>query len=214
MIRVVVCDDHTILRRGISNTINVLPNCTVVSSIGDGIFLLPLFQNGLKADIVLLDISMPIVDGYKAAKQLKNAFPEVKTLAYSMFSTPLSIQGMLNAGATGFITKESIEDEISIAIEDMYMKGFHTNKYVSEGMLKEAELYFKQNKKYSYSLTSKEIEILPLLCSDYSYKEIADKKQINVKTVDKHRESICKKLSVKSRVGLTAEAIRMGLIRI
>lgn len=206
MIKIIICDDHLLIRKAVAGIIQSYPNYTVIAECADGKQLLETLKKNLHPDIVLMDISMKEMNGYETTITLSKHYPEIKVLVFSMFHSTQTVQMMLEYGAVGFLSKNSDVSEIKEAIEDIYLKGFYYNQYVTQQILRNIK------KKSDNSLTKKEIELLPYLCSDATYQEIATNKNIAIKTIDRHKENICKKMNVKTRVGLTALAAKMGFI--
>lgn len=207
MINIIICDDHLLIRNAVSNIVQSFPNCAVIAECTNGKQLLEILKYKPHPDLVFMDISMKDMNGYEATIALTKDYPNIKILVFSMFYSAQTVQLMLKYGAVGYLTKNSNVSEIKDAIDHIYQSGFHYNQYVTQQMLKDIKKHNSDN-----CLTKKEIELLPYLCSDATYKEIATSKNIAIKTIDRHKENICKKMNVKTRIGLTALAAKMGFI--
>lgn len=207
MIKIIICDDHSVIRTAISTILQTDTNYAVIGECADGKQLIETLKKNIVPDIVLMDVSMKEMNGYETTIEMSKSYPHIKVLAFSMFPSPQTIQLMLQYGAVGFLTKNSEFSEIKTAITQIHKNGFYFNQLVTKKLLND----IKKNKGDN-ALTKKEIELLPYLCSDTTYKKIATDKNLAIKTIDRHKENICKKLKVSSRVGLTALAAKMGLI--
>lgn len=180
---------------------------SVIASCANGKQLLETLNQNIKPDIVLMDISMKEMNGFETTLTLSEYYPFIKVIGYSMHDSLETVQLMLQNGAYGFLSKSSELFELKDAIENIYHKGFYYNQFVSKQLFNK----IKKNKTENI-LTKKELVILPYLCSDDTYKIIAEKLHISIKTIDRHKENICKKMKVKTRAGLTALAAKIGLI--
>lgn len=168
---------------------------SVIAACANGKQLLETLNQNIQPDVVLMNISMKEMNGYETTIALSKSYPHVKVLAFSMLHSNKTIQLMLQYGAVGFLSKNSEFSEIKEAIIQIHQKGYYYNQFVSKQLL----IDIKKNKAEN-TLTKKEIELLPYLCSDSTYKKIATDKNLAIKTIDRHKENICKKLKVSSRV--------------
>jgi DNA-binding NarL/FixJ family response regulator len=155
------------------------------------------------------------MDGFESALWLKQHYPEVKVLALSMLDDEQAIIRMIKNGARGYVLKDSDPDELTTAIESVLQKGFFHSELVSSKLIHA----LSQNNEPTtgtpaMSLTEKEKEFLKWICTDLSYKEIADKMQVSPRTVDGYRDAMHEKLDVKSRVSMAIFAIRNGIVSI
>ncbi len=210
MVKVVVCDGHTLTRKGMASIINnSLNGFSTVGEAHNGIILLDMLQQGLEADVVILGMGMSLMDSYTIASKLSSMPLPPRILAFSMHHSSQIVNHMLTAGATGFINGECCEKSLANALSDMYNKGFHLNELVSMEMLRSSKApLLKSDKKL---LTKREEEMLVFLCSGKTYKEIATYQFRSYKTIDKHCQNIFRKLNVKSRNELVLKASQLGL---
>lgn len=206
MIQLIICDDHMPIRQIIQFLFKKDKNIAVIAECINGKDLIDTLNKKIIPHIVLMDISMKELNGYETTLKITKEFPQIKVLAYSMFYTTQSIQMMIKSGAVGFLSKNEELDEIKKAIIQTHTNGFYENHLLTK------QLFAKNKVKVENIFTKKEYELLPYLCSDASYKAIADEKNVAVKTIDRHKENICKKMNVKTRAGLTTLAAKMGLI--
>ena len=209
MIKIALVDDHVILRKSLAVLIEMFKDFEIILQADNGrdfINQLPLKQ---MPEIVLLDITMPIMDGVETAKWLKQNHPKVKVLALSMIKNDLIIIRMLNNGARGYILKDCEPGELRAALHNVYEKGYYYNDLVTPGMRTKEELDFPK-----MMLTEQELIFLRWACTEKSHKQIADEMKLSPRTVDGYRDSLFKKLNVTSRVGIAMYAIRTGFVQL
>ena len=206
-IKVVLVDDHILLRNGLRGLIDSFNNCTVLYEANNG----KDFINKLKAeqipDIVLMDINMPEMDGYETTLWVKNNHPEIKVLALSMYDNENAIIRMLRAGVKGYILKDCDPSELEYAINSIMTSGFYYTENVTGKLVS-----IVSKKDNDDELNEREITFLKLVCSELTYKEIADKMYKGVRTIDGYRDALFEKLNVKTRIGLVLYAIKNGIV--
>jgi DNA-binding NarL/FixJ family response regulator len=211
---VALIDDHVLLRNGLANLIETLGDYKVLFQADNGKQFVETVQNGTVPDIVLIDINMPIMDGYETAIWIRENKLKIIILALSMYDDENSIIKMFKAGAKGYILKDCDPSELKAALEALVTKGFYYNEMITGKLihtintLDEKEIQSKMLAK----LNDREITFLKLVCSEYTYKEIAEKMFVGSRTVDGYRDALFEKLEVKSRVGLVMFAIKNGVI--
>ena len=207
-ISVAVTDDHPIARKGLIEFIREFDEFDVVLEAANGKQLIEILEQApVLPDISLLDIKMPVMDGYETAAVLKEKFPSIKVLAVSVFDSEQSIIKMLRNGARGYILKESDPVVFRKAMLAVYYNGYYYSELVS-GQLVDA---VQSNRKLDIELTDRETEFLKLCCTDLKYSEIAEQMKASTRTVDGYRETLFDKLHIKSRSGLVIYALSMGL---
>ncbi|GAB4264844.1 MAG: response regulator transcription factor [Deferrisomatales bacterium] len=210
--KVVLVEDHTILREGLRALLSSDPELEVVGECADGREAIACAQ-ALRPDVMLLDLSMPRVSGLAALKAIKQSSPQTRVLVLTVHKTEEYVFEALQAGADGYVLKDSSANELRVALESI-QKGL---RYVSpsvsspviEGYLggrpaAEPDSPFR-------TLTQREREVLKLVAEGYKNREIADLLCISAKTVEKHRSNLMRKLDLHSVSELTAYAIRKGL---
>ena len=213
MVNVVLADDHVMVRSGIKAALErKRKDIQVVAEVSNGKELLELPEN-LKADIFLVDISMPLLNGIEATKKLKRIRKDAKVIILSMYDDRISVERAIRAGANGFIIKVSTIDEVLNAIDDVSKGKFFLcssiSNYVFEGFLNKAS-----GKKSSHILTAKEKEILQLVAEGYSSRKIADEFGLSLNTVHVHRNNIMHKLKLHKQADLIRYAIKEGIAHI
>lgn len=165
-----------------------------------------------KPDIVLLDINMPVMDGYATASWIRINHPEIKVLALSMYDDEDAIIKMLKNGARGYILKDSHPSELKAAIDSVATKGFYYSEMVTGRLMR--TIMDVDGKAVDENLTEREIEFLKLAASEMTYKEIAEQMHLSPRTIDGYRDAIFEKLNIKSRVGLVLYAIKNGIVKL
>ncbi len=208
-ITVAIVDDHTLFRSGLASLIEEFEEINVVFEAINGLDFQEKLKKNESVEVVLMDINMPMMDGYATAKWIKSNAPEIKILALSMFEDEKAIIEMLKAGAGGYLLKESKPSELLLAIKTIKEKGFYINDLVSGRLLTSLKT---DSLKPIFS--EKELLFLQLCSTELTYKEIASDMGLSPRTIDNYRESLFAKLNIKSRTGLVVYGIKNGLINI
>jgi two-component system, NarL family, invasion response regulator UvrY len=207
---VALVDDHTMLRNGLASLIDNTSQYQVILQADNGKeFVTAVETNKLQPDIILLDVSMPVMDGFATAQWISLNLPLSKVLVLSMFDDEKSIIKMLRFGAKGYILKDGEPDELAIALHNVVHKGYHYSDLVNSKLvhainsLDNNEILPSEQK-----VTLREVEFLKLCCSEMTYKEIANIMNLSVRTVEGYRDQLFEKLNIKTRVGLVLYAIK------
>jgi len=202
-IRIAIVDDHTLFRNGVASLMSEFDELQLLFEAENGRQMQEaLAKHGLP-DVVLMDISMPIMDGYEATAWLKKHHPQVKVLALSMFEDDQAVIKMIRCGACGYVLKESKPRDLLEAIKIIHTKGIYINELVSGKLVRSVS-----GEEEDPDITKKELDFLKYCCSELTYKEIADKMFVSPRTVDNYREALFLKLNLKSRTGLVLYAIQ------
>ncbi|MEP7225506.1 MAG: response regulator transcription factor [Actinomycetota bacterium] len=210
--RILIADDHAIVRSGLKKVLDVEPDLEVVAEAEDGAEAV---DKALKEDVdlVILDVSMPRMTGIQATAELRKRKPELKTLILSMHDSEQFLFEALKAGASGYVLKSGADTDIVDACRAamrgdsfLYPSAVATlvRDYVERGGRGEEQFDV---------LTPRELEVLKLIAEASTSKQISEALFISVKTVDRHRQNILEKLGMRDRVELTRYAIRRGLIQ-
>ncbi len=212
-IRILLADDHTILRAGLKMMLNAQPDMEVVGEAQDGRQALQEAQR-LQPDIILMDITMPDMNGIEATKQLKKELPDVKVLILTMHEHEEYVFQALRAGASGYMLKEAADTDLISALRIIQSGQFYLSPAAQSVMVGD---YLQRvrtgEEKDSYSsLTEREREILKLVAEGYTNNQIAERLVISPKTVDTHRTHILDNLYLHSRAELVKYAMRRGLL--
>jgi DNA-binding NarL/FixJ family response regulator len=211
MTRILVADDHALVRQGLKRVVDHEPDLAVVAEAADGAAAVEQAL-GPSIDLAILDISMPRMTGLQAARELSRRRPELRTLILSMYENEQFLFEALKAGASGYVLKSGADDDIVGACRAA-MRG-HSFLYPSavHTLIRDFIERANQRGKDFDVLTPRELEVLKLIAEGHSSKEIAAMLVISIKTVDRHRTNMLEKLGMRDRVGLTRYAIRRGLI--
>lgn len=218
ILKIAMVDDHNLLRKGLANLINSFDGFEVCLEANNGQDFITQLQTEPKPDIVLLDINMPVMNGFETAAWIRNNLPEAKVLVLSMLDSDLAIIRMLNMGARGFLVKDSHPEQFRTALAQLRDQGFCMNDGLSGRMAFIAKNEDPDDKTgptvVPPRLTEKEHNFLKLSCSELTYREIAHEMGISYRTVDSHRDALFNKLNVYSRVGLVLYAIKNGIVMV
>jgi len=210
-IQVALADDHKLVRSSLVKLVSSFKNCSVLFDAENGEQVKEKLQNHIIPDILLLDISMPVMDGFETALWATKHYPQVKIIALSMETDERSIVKMMRNGAKGFLSKNTEPAELLKAIETIMTKNFYLPEDISWSLVKGMQNEANQPMEPK-DLNDKEKEFLVLVCTELHYEQIAKKMFISVRTVDDYRAALYEKLKVKSRMGLAMYAIKNGLI--
>lgn len=211
--RVVIAEDYTILREGLKALLSSQEEFTVVAEAQDGRDAIRCIEEH-KPDIVLMDLSMPRMNGLEAIREVKRSSPETRIMALTVHKTEEYVLATLEAGADGYVLKDATHSELVMAMTSV-LEG---KRYLSPGISEKViEGYLEGRKTVKTqttwdSLTKREREILKLIAEGYKNKEVADFLCISPKTVEKHRTNLMQKLDLHNVASLTALAIEKGLV--
>jgi DNA-binding NarL/FixJ family response regulator len=207
-INIAIVDDHTLFRNGVAALMGEFAELNIVFEAENGLQMQQMLVKQPLPQVILMDINMPVMDGYEATSWLKANYPFIKVLALSMFEDDSAVIRMIKSGAGGYVLKESKPRELLEAIKAIYTKGVYINEMVSGKLLRSVS-----NTEAIPALTKKELEFLKLCCSELTYKEMADQMFVSPRTVDNYRESLFQKLELKSRTGLVLYAIQHEIFK-
>ena len=213
---IALVDDHTLLRNGLASLIQSFEGYTVLFQADNGKEFIQQLKINPVPDIILLDITMPEMNGFETAAWIKQNAPSIKILVLSMMDNDEVVISMLKAGARGYILKDSKPAVFKQALDNIRDTGFFLNELVSNKMLN--FLSHEENKGKHMSaisqLSPRELTFLQYACSEMTYKDIAVEMQVSPRTVDGYRDELLKKLNLQSRVGLVLFAIKNGLYKL
>ncbi len=212
MIRVVLADDHEMVRAGFKMILERSGQCQIVGEAADGAEVYAVVSH-VQPDVVLLDISMPPGrSGIAACEEICKDFPQVKVLIVTMYADPEYLYYTLRGGASGYMLKNSSPDELLAAIVSVLNGSIYIHPKMREMLGGELTPQEMENLASAQQLTTRELEILRLLAHGYTNREIAEKLFLSVKTVEAHRSKIYSKLKIKSRYELVDYAIEHKLM--
>ena len=214
-IRVLVADDHTIVRDGICALLALAADIEVVGEVANGREALDKVKE-LAPDVVLMDIAMPVLGGLEATRRIRREFPQTKVLALTQYADKEYVFPIIEAGASGFISKAAASSELTTGIRSVWrgesflspsMARLLVEDYQQSGGLRDRKDPYEQ-------LTDRERDVLKLVAEGYTTQEIADMLVISRKTVEGHRSSLMEKLGIHNRIDLVKYALRKGIIAV
>jgi len=212
-LQIVLADDHTILREGLRALLSADPNFEIVGEAANGREAVRCVEK-LGPDLLLMDLSMPRMSGMDAISEIKKRYPETKIIALTVHKTEEYLLSTLQAGVDGYVLKDATHDELVMAIHSV-MAG---KPYLSPGISEKVIEGYLEGKENNLSVSSwqrlsqREREVLKLIAEGYKNKEIAEDLCISLKTVEKHRANLMKKLDLHNAAGLTVYAVERGLV--
>lgn len=210
-IRILLADDHQLFREGLRSLLEKEPDVKVVAEADNGRAAVEL-AGELKPDVVTMDISMPDLNGMEATQQMAKQVPGTKVIGLSMYSDRHFVEGMLKAGASGYLLKDCANEEFIRAIRAVAAGQTYLSPAVAGKVTEDyVRLAKGQSLPASKTLSAREREVLQLVAEGWGSKQIAGELGVGVKTVESHRHQIMEKLNVHSVAELTKFAIREGL---
>ncbi|MES2829502.1 MAG: response regulator transcription factor [Bacteroidota bacterium] len=206
---IVLVDDHRLFRKGIASLIDTFNDYEVLFDAGNGEEFCAKITPKFKPDLVLLDLNMPGMDGKQTSEWIKTNYPEIRIIVLSMAEDEDAVLSMIKTGIKGYLLKDAEPMEFKAALDavtkgDVYFPPF-VAKYMAESFNKSGT---------DIKLNEREIDFLRLASTELTYKEIADKMFVSLRTVDGYRDSLFVKLHVKNRVGLVLYAIKHKIVEI
>jgi DNA-binding NarL/FixJ family response regulator len=214
-IKVLIADDHTIVRKGLCSLLRDEGDITVVGEAKNGREVLDTID-GLLPDVIVMDVNMPLLNGIEVTRHVKKAFPSTEIIILTMYSDEEYVHEALMAGASGFLLKDTIPQDLCTAIRTVFQgESFLSpsisktviHRYAKLGQHSEDDLEKKE-------LTTREREIVQLIAEGYHNREISEALYISPKTVEVHKQNIQKKLDVYGTAELTKYAIKKGIIKL
>ena len=209
---IILADDHVLLRQGLRRILEEADDMKVIGEVGDGLELLS-FMKRTTTQMVLLDISMPNLRGLEAIREIRAAHPGVRILMLTMHKDKEYMSQAIAAGAEGYLLKEDADLDLLAAIRKIREGGLYISPNLSEGLVSDwAKIRRGELKPLGEDeqLTTREIEVLKLIAEGQSSKDVADLLFISVRTVERHRANVMKKLSLKNVADLIKYAMRKG----
>lgn len=208
---IAIADDHTLIAKALAEILHKLGNYEVLYEVENGLLLTQKFNIKTNIpDVVLLDVSMPIMNGYETAAWLKANHPEVRIIALSMQDDEQSLIKMIQSGASGYLLKNIQPKELDNAIQSVLKRGYYYPDWATSKVFLNIATSDKKPTPL-INFTAKELELFKYVCTEMSYKEIAQKMYCSPRTVESYRDSLFEKLELKSRVGLAVYAIKHNL---
>jgi DNA-binding NarL/FixJ family response regulator len=209
-IRICIVDDHSLFRNGLKLLLSAFTEIQVVSECSNGSEFIESLKT-IKPEVVLMDIEMPVMNGIDATKTAISIYPDLKIITLSMFGEEEYYYKMIDAGVKGFILKNSNIDEVVKAIRSINNGGTYFSQEILYNVVKNIREVSRADQ-FHLQLSTRELEILDLICKGLSNQEIGDELHISKRTVDKHRANILSKTDTKNTASLVMFAIEHKLI--
>ncbi len=209
MIKVAIVEDHAILRKSLALLIKLLPGLEMTMEAGDGYGFIENLRKQTLPDIVLMDISMPNMDGMQTTLWLKQNHPSVKVIALSMLTNELILMRMIRNGARGYLVKDIEPEELQKAVNQVYWDGYYYNELFTPGY---QALKKTGGMDIGKMLNEQELVFLKWACTELSLKQIAAKMDVSPRTVDGYRDALFRKLQVSSRIGIVLYALNHQIV--
>lgn len=210
LIKLAVADDHVLFREAICAQINTWDDCKVILQAANGRQLLDRLNNNNLPDVALIDIAMPEMNGYETMKALKEKYPAIKLMALSAYNSNEMVCQLIKLGARGFVNKNDDAIRLKKAITQIVQEGYFFSDHTAAKMVEKAiQTGIHINKD---DINDKEIIFLKLLCTEKTYKEIADEMDISERHTEYIRNVLFEKFNCKSRTGLAVLSIEKGLV--
>ncbi len=206
--RLLIADDHTILLEGLKALL--APEFEVVATAGDGRSVLEAAARH-QPELILLDISMPGLNGIEAARRLRHSTPSTKLIILTMHADLSFVSAAFEAGVSGYVLKQSAATELVAALHNVESGGHYVSSLIQKRLGTEIPAFLRRQKKLSPDLTPRQREVLQLVAEGRVRKEIAQILGVSIKTVEFHKQKIAEKLGIHSDAALTAYAIRHGI---
>lgn len=208
-IRVILCDDHTIITDGLRRLIGTEADIECAGVASNGVEALYLLEH-VKADVLLTDLDMPEMDGAELIQRARRKFPHLRVLVLSMHDEPPLVKRMMELGADGYLVKSAGREELLLAIRNVHAGHRHFGSALAEAMLRNGN--DRTGSALLADLSEREVEVLAALAEGLGNKEIGEKLFISPRTVDTHRTNLMKKLDTHNVAGLVRIAIKAGLV--
>lgn len=215
-IRIIIADDHKLFRDGLRMLMSSEDNIEIIAEASNGRELIEKAMEE-EPDLILTDIAMPEINGITAAKEIKDINPKIPIIILSMYNSEDFIMDAIHIGAKGYLPKDVSPDELFMAINKVHQGEEYFSADISSKVMKSFinQTRIKSGRKTKLpTLTDREIEVVKLIAEGFLNKEIADKLNISIRTVDTHKTNILRKLKLKSSVEIAKYAIRHDLINI
>jgi DNA-binding NarL/FixJ family response regulator len=210
-VKILIADDHKILREGLRSLLETEPEFAIVAEAQDGLSAISAAKRH-KPDIAILDIGMPDLNGIEVTRRIRSEIADTRVIALSMHADRRFVMGILEAGANGYLLKDSAFAELILAVMAVAKGKMYLSPSIAETVVKNSlEKLDQKEEGSSVMLSGREREVLQMIAEGKSTKEIALKLFVSTKTVETHRKQIMDKLNIRTVAGLTKYAIREGL---
>jgi two-component system response regulator DegU len=212
-INVIITDDHKLFRKGIAALLSDFDFINEIGEAGNGIELLEEIENlESPPDLILLDIRMPEMDGIEAQKLVRQKYPEIKIIILSMEDDEQIVLHLIEQGVNGYLLKNADPDEMEMAIKKVISEGYYFSQEFSQLIVKNVVLKKINKFELEQELNSKELQVLELVCKQFTANEIADKLNLSVRTIEGYRRKLLEKTKSKNLAGLVVFALKNNLV--
>lgn len=216
-IKIVLADDEALFRKGISFILEKQKNINVIFEASNGQELITFLNEQITLpDIIIVDLKMPVLNGVETTKIVKATYPDIKIIALTSYHTKSFIANMIDVGAVSYLVKNTTPQELITTINEVHTTGYYYNDYVMQ-VIHECIIMPKKKTKSRFDdeqLTNREVEVLKLICKQYSGVEIAEKLFLSSRTVEGHRNNLLRKTECKNMIGLIIYAIQNEYVSI
>lgn len=205
MITLALVDDHTMLRRSMAALLQLMGGFKVIFEASHGRELIDYLGQNTWPDLVLMDVSMPVMSGPETTRWIRDHYPEIKVVALSMVRSENTIIRMMSSGARAYVLKDAEPEELVRMLREVHLNGFAQNEmvpYIPHRSITTSPVH----------LSTQERQYMQWVCTEKSHKEIAELMQLSPRTIDGYRDSLLKKLGVNSRVGIVMYALQHGIV--
>lgn len=214
-IDIVITDDHNLFRKGMVALIADFEFTGNIYEAGNGAELLGLLAGMQQLpDVILLDLKMPVMDGVDAHARIRQLYPDLKVIILTMEDDEQYILHLINEGVNGYLLKNADPDEVETAIVKVMEKGMYFPENISDIVIKNLSKKEKHEVVFNPGFTERELEVLALICKQYTAAEIADKLNVSVRTAEGYRQKLLEKSGTKNTVGLIINAIKYNWISV
>ena len=208
-----VVDDQKLFRDGLVLLLKEYPELDVIIQAVDGKDLLEQLRTKKKPDIILLDLEMPQMDGIETTILLKKKYPDIRIIILTLYNEEQIVIDMIKKGVNGFIAKDTDIEILVDAIHEVKKTGVYMNNELSKLMVKRLRTSHKKHPSFNtLELTKREVDVLSLICKEFTIKEIAAKLNLSPRTVETHRENMMKKMGVRNTAGLVLYTFNNNLL--
>ena len=208
-IRLIIADDHPVITNGLKSIFETNEEIEFIAEVQDGAQLMELLET-TACDVILMDINMPVMNGIEACQAIQKKHSNIKVIAFSQYDDKRFVKRILRTGACGYLLKSTPSPEIVKAIKTVYQGDTYLSKELDNNFLPTTKS--KVPNALFPNLRNREIEIIKLICQEYSTQDIADKLDLSPHTVESHRSNIMRKLGAKNTAGLVRCAIENEII--
>jgi len=210
-IRILIADDHGVLRAGLRALLNTEPDMEVIGEATDGEEVIHQVST-LNPDVVLMDLSMPKIGGIQATQQLKEKYPDISVLILTVHDDDSLLHEAIRSGASGYILKRAVETELTNAIRSVSRGDLYIHPAMTRALLNNSPISTDVKRSDAATLTHREVDVLRLIAQGCSNRQIATQLTISVRTVESHRANLMAKLNLHSRVELVRYAAEHGML--